>query len=56
MFCMLDGVRVASKAAGKVTTEVAGGPLESTCDIAEALLNTQIREYADAHVLVHFGA
>ena len=45
---MLDRVRAASKAAGKVPTERAGGPLESACDITGVLLNLQIREYADA--------
>ena len=48
LYVMFDRVRAASKAAGRVTTEMAGGPLESACDIDGALRNPQIREYADA--------
>ena len=48
LYVMFDRIRADSKAAGKVTTRMAGGPLESACDITRALLNPRIREYADA--------
>ena len=36
LYVIFDGIRADAKAADKVTTRVAGGPLESACDITGA--------------------
>ena len=47
LYLMFDGIREDAKAAAAHITEMAGGPVKSACDTGRAMLNPQIRQYAE---------